>query len=1006
MEGETPGSETAQRRLSKRTRLALWLGALLALYAGVGFFIAPIVIKSRLESTLPLRLGHPVTVKEVRLNPFALSLTVRGFEISDHDRGALIGFDELYVNLALASIVNWAVTFDAIRLRLPYAVVRIKEDGSLNLLDLRPTPGGPTPPAESAQSALPKQEDRKLPAVIVKVLQFDRGVLEFHDDSKSTPFSADIVPITFTLRNFNTEPDSPDSLSFAAEIGPGEKLEWRGTLYFQPLRSEGTVILTGLKARTLWEYIQDLVRFEITDGAIDLKVEYEVGAGSDTLQASVKTGEFKLTKFALGEKGGKESLVTIPAFSIEGIRADLPSRQVQIASVRSWDARISGWLGKDGRVNYQTLFAGEASQATPTAEPRPGASADSSKKPWTVRIKEVSVEDYGISFEDRRPATPVRLFLEPLRVKLANVTSQLDSKVDLDLFVRINDTGTIATTGAIAMQPLSIDLALDVSKIPLRPFQPYVDPIAELTLNSGAASLKGHLSYGSPKRAGPLMHFDGMASIVQLAAQDRILNKDFLSWDALAVNGLKLDVKPTSVAISTIVVKKPYVRLIIGPDRTTNLQAILVKPDSADGTADAQPPPTDAKKKAGEAEVPVRIGTVQIVDGSAHFADYSFKPIVETGIYRINGTIKGLSSKELSRADVSIESQVDNYAPVRVEGKINPLTSDAFTDITVSFKNVELTTVSPYSNKFAGYPIQKGKISIDLMYKLSKKVLEAENKVVIDQLTLGEKVEGPDATSLPVKLAIALLKDRHGVIDVNLPVRGDLNDPDFQYGRLLLNVFMNLITKAVTSPFNLIAGLVGASGEELSGVQFPLGSATLPPASETKLKTLAKALSDRPGLRLEVAGAADPGADSTALAETKLHRELVKLKLEELQAAGRPAPAGADTALLTDTEQAALVRALYVKKFGRLPEPSAQTDSKAPEAPTVQIASLKGQLLRDIKVDESEIRLLAQDRAKRIQDFLVTQVGIAPERVFLLDVKVDAKEEAGSVAVKLGLNAS
>jgi len=301
----------------------------------------------------------------------------------------------------------------------------------------------------------------------------------------------------------------------------------------------------------------------------------------------VKTGEFKLTKFALGEKGGKETLVTIPAFSIEGIKADLPSRQVQIASVRSWDARISGWLGKDGRVNYQTLFAGEATQATPPGEPRPGASADSSKKPWTVRIKEVSVENYGISFEDRRPATPVRLFLEPLRVKLANVTSQLDSKVNLDLFVRINDTGTIATTGAITMQPLSMDLALDVSKIPLGPFQPYVDPIAELTLNSGAANLKGHLSYGSPKGAGPLMHFDGMVSIVQLAAQDRILNKDFLRWDALAVNGLKLDVKPTSVAISTIVVKKPYVRLIIGPDRTTNLQAILVKPDSADGTADA-----------------------------------------------------------------------------------------------------------------------------------------------------------------------------------------------------------------------------------------------------------------------------------------------------------------------------------------------------------------------------------------------------------------------------------
>ncbi|MGQ0694506.1 MAG: DUF748 domain-containing protein [Nitrospiraceae bacterium] len=1010
MEDQIAAPRSPWKRMGKTTKWALILAVCVGLYAVIGFLIIPSILRSKLESILTEQLNRPVAIREVLFNPFALSLTVRGFTIDEQDNSPLLGFEELYVNVELASLVNQALTFSAIELQQPYVVAEVRKDGRLNLQELRPSASASHPPSDQTSPVPPEEaQEEGLPGVIIELLHIDRGIVEFHDDSKPTPFTADIVPITFTLLNFSTKPVSPDALSFTAEIGPGEKIEWHGTLYVQPLQSEGTLNLTGIKARTLWTYIQDRVKFEITDGSIDVTASYRAKSDREGFQATVKEAAVKLTQFALGIKNAQQPLITIPEFGVEGIEADLVARQAHIAAVRSRDARITGWLDSERRTIFQTLFAGDATNATPAEPPASKDTDASSSTPWAAKIDQVSIENYGIVLEDRKPPTPVLLTFNPLTLKLANVSSQLDAKVDLDLFVRFNDTGKVAVTGGFTPQPFTADLDLDVSKIALAPFQPYIDPIAQLTLHSGAADLKGRASYRATDTTKPRLRFKGRVGVTELLTQDKLLNKDFLKWNELAVNGLELDVEPTRVKISEIVTRKPYLRFIIGPDRSTNIQAILIRQDSAQATAENPPPPTEPVKKQSAAEaVPVQIGAIRIIDGSTHFADFSLRPVIDTGIFGLNGTIKGLSSKELTKGDVSVEGTVDKYAPVLIKGQINPLTSDAFTDVAMSVKNVELTTVSPYSTKFAGYPIIKGKISLDLQYKLSQKVLEAENKVVINQLTLGEKVDSSDATSLPVKLAIALLQDRNGVIDIDLPVRGDLNNPDFHYGQLVWHVLGNLITKAVTAPFNLIAGLVGGSGEELNTVAFPVGSSELAAASEANLNSIAKALADRPGLNLEITGAGAPGADGPALAEAKLREELLLLKRQSAETTGKPGPEGADVAGFTESEETSLVETLYTKKFGALPSPPVPTDSPpstAEKPRTVPVAELKARLLNDIKVDEGQIRLLAQDRAKRIQDFVVTQGGIAPERVFLLDTVIDASASGDSVPCKLGLNA-
>jgi hypothetical protein len=283
---------------------------------------------------------------------------------------------------------------------------------------------------------------------------------------------------------------------------------------------------------------------------------------------------------------------------------------------------------------------------------------------------------------------------------------------------------------------------------------------------------------------------------------------------------------------------------------------------------------------------------------------------------------------------------------------------------------------------------------MDLHYKLDHRQLEANNDVLIDQLTLGDKIDSPNATSLPVKLAIALLKDRHGRINIDLPVKGDLNNPEFEYGKLIWNVFTNLLTKVVTSPFSLMAKLVGGSGDELSEVQFPVGSAEIPAGKLGPLKALAKSLEERPALQLEVSGIADPVADGAALSEAKLQSELEALKQEAGKSVRRsPSDAEGD-----ESEDARLLKALYAKKFGRLPD---QTDHNHPVPPE----QLRDRLLSTFTVEEAELRLLAQERGKQIQHFLINEAGIPADRVFLLDAKLTARAQNGVVASQLSLTA-
>ena len=975
--------------LSCAKKGAIITAILILLYAIFGFLIAPSILKSNLISGIAEQLGRNATVNELKVNPFVLSVTVRGFEMSEPDGERFVGFEELYVNFQLSSIFRRAYTFDEVRLVAPDGRVKVLPDGSLNFSDLL---------ASSDPAEPPPDQSKELTPVLIFRLQIEQGRLAFSDLARPTPFKTEFFPIQTTLNNFSTRKDSKSPYAFTATTGEGEILSWKGNFSVNPLRSEGRFALTGIKMRTLWKYVQYQVGFEVTSGSIDLAARYDMDASGEAFHFEVIDGELKLNEFKLAEKGLDDTLISVPFFSVQGAHIDLSNREAVCVSVKSRDARFKAWLTSDGTFNYQTLFATDGLEDEGKTSGTPDQSGAESK-PWQISVNELTLENYGLSLEDRTPAKPVRVNLEPINLNLKNVSNQEDSQAEVALALKVNQTGTVAVKGLVSINPVSTEVALQVAQIALKPFQSYVDSVGRLALVSGTANLDGRFSYRTLGSHGPEMRYEGRVSIDGFEAVDRSRSEDFLKWESISFNGLLLDVEPDKLSISEIVANQPYARVIIWPDRTVNLTSVFsTQDDKTTGDADSE----------ARAPMPITIDTVRIENASVNFADFSLKPSFATGIQSLNGIVKGLSSESLARADVLLEGKVDKYAPVKISGQINPLSEDAYTDLALSFKNIELTTFTPYSGKFASYAIKKGKLSLDLKYKLSENLLIGENEIFLDQLTLGKRIDSPDATTLPVRLAIALLKDRDGKIDIDLPVRGDLSDPEFSYGRIVVKVLVNLITKIVTSPFAALAHLVGGDGEELSFVEFEFGSAGLLAGQIRKLDNLAKALYERPALRLEIKGTADTKYDRAALAEAELLSQLKRANLKQLEADKLPAPARAEDILLSEDDYARLIIQAYVDRFGEHPKTLFVADAQPAKPPDIEpgvlIAAAKQRLIESMPVDEISLRRLAQERARRIKGHLIEKGEIPDKQVFIVQVEVGRASDGDAIRTNLTLS--
>jgi len=873
---------------------------LVALYALAGFVVVPRILRSVLMQDIPKSLGVTPAVGEIRFNPFVLDLEIKDLSLAAPNGEKLLGFGRLFVDFELSSIWHLAYTFGEVDIDAPFVNAIVARDGNLNLLQLSPK----TPPVPSQKKKTP------LPAIRIGSFKVSKGLMTYEDHSRPSEFAARLDPINFSLVNFTTGVEG-GLFTFTGTSSLGERVEWHGHMSVQPIESDGEFQVDGLRAHTIWAYLEDRLNFLVNSGTVDLNATYKFSL-QDAVNLQATVSKIAVNDLAVRPKDSDLDWIKVPSLLLSGTTVDLSKRQAHVDSLSVTGPQLVTWLEPDGSLNLLKLAqspsppgaSGAPPQASSTA---PAPAAGPASPPWKFDLREIAVREAKISAEDRSTSPAVKVLLAPLSLKVEGVSSDLAKPVTVALDTRINEGGSLSMAGEVAPQPLSANVSLKLDGVDLKAVQPYIGQRTSMTLISGRLSGDAKVRYGPNK---PALDFAGNISIAGLHTVDNALHDDFVNWDRLDVSGITYEHDPDRLDIEQVTARKLYARIIIEPDASLNVKRVLAGPGAtvivpgaargspvaatAPAPASAAPRAKTASRKlaAGKAAsgkaaagpapaaapMPMAIKKIVFHAGQANFSDLSVQPNFSAGVQKIEGTVLGLSSKENSRAKVDIHGAVDAFSPVDITGDVNLLSAALYTDLGMNFRNMELSVFNPYSGKFAGYNITKGKLTTEMHYKVQDRKLDAQHHIVIEQLEFGDKTASKDAVSLPIKLAVALLKDRNGVITLDLPVSGTLDDPTFRLGPIIWKVFVNIVEKAVTAPFALLGSLFGG-GPDLQFVDFQPGSADLDPVAMDKIRTIIKALNERPQLKIEVPIAWISELDRPALAEARLTAQIREAQL-------------------------------------------------------------------------------------------------------------------------------
>ena len=1019
-----------ERKKKKWPRRLLIAGIALALFTVGGFFVAPSIVKTQLEKRAGEALGRTVTVGKVRVNPYTVSVTLEQLDVRLKDgSGSFLGWDRLYVNLdPLASIIG-AWTVGEIELDGFHVTAQLKPDGSFNFSDILARLNAPAAPAKPGRP------------LHIGSLKVAHARVDFADQSRAQPFTTTLGPLSFALTDFRTAGARNGApYQFEAVTEAGERLSWTGTLSADPVSSAGELRLENILLAKYAPYYAGLMQADLSEGKLFLRGRYELNLAEDSRVMKLIDGALQLRNVRLTERTTRESLVELAALDVAGVTADALTRQAAIESVTFTGGAVRARREKDGTLNLLAMLAptpaAAPSQATPVATPA-AAPAAPAKTPEFM-IGELALRDCSVELTDLAAPRPAQLSLAGIQFSLKKVTLAEGAVMPLSLALNWAPQGTVKVDGTVTLKPeLKADLKAEAAALAILPLSPYLEQFINARITQGSVSSTGAVQVAMVAGT-PAVTFDGGVSVDKFGLVDGVLNEELAGFGSLALNGLKAGTAPQlAVSLAEIVVAAPYARVLVNKDGTLNLAGLAKVSENPPSTAANAPAATSAPGPLPRIE----IGKIVITGGDFTLTDRSLEPNVRMAVNQFGGTIAGLSSENLAKADVDLTAAVDGAGPVTITGKLDPLGAKKFVDLKIGFRNVDLLPLSPYSGKYAGYELARGQLNVDVQAKLDGKQLDASNVITLNQFTFGAPVESPAATKLPVRLGVALLKDLNGQIVIDVPMSGSIDDPSLRLGRVVLRVIVNLLTKAAVSPFALLGSMFGGGGAELAYQEFAPGGSDLQAAEIKKLETMVKALTNRPGLSVALEGGYDGPADTYALRQQKL-AALVRGRIWEERHAANPNIPPPEQLEVTPEAQAAMVKKLFDEKFpagtefgvplaqapmtaaapvsanksllrrvvdvitfgmfsgdpAKPAEPVKDTavaiaPGTAPTGPSLE--EMTGRLAETMAVDDNDLRALAAGRAQRVRDYLLNEGKIAADRLFLTQDKGGVKENKG-----------
>ena len=1008
-----------------------------------------------LPASLPVRVTQGSVSAELNLNfavppdaPAKATLTgtlgARNLALTDPGGAPLLDWQRLQLALRDVQPLARKLAFDRLRIDGLQLHARRDQGGRINLLQWVQPKADATPEVRIAATAPASGASAAVPPVPAPAWQLSLDALDLADARVRWTDSA-VMPVASLQL---------DGLSLAAT-----QLRWpltqaipvrvKGALHTQAaggpalaeFSAEGpvtdhdaklAVTLTSVSLAPFAPYLaQTLVPG--VDGQLAAQAQLDWSGAADAPRLQLAIASLALDHFRVREGRGRsaQEVVALEQLALANVKVDVLARTAALGSVRLVQPAVRLARDRSGRLNVQGWVAGGGAPPAPAA-PAPGAPVPA----WHVRLGDLLLDAGRVRFTDALAGggagEPVRVDVTGLRVAVQNAewhgdralppaNLQLSARIGSATHDRRRDGGSVDYKGRVGMEPLLAAGTLKVLRFPVALFAPYFADRLRLTLLRAEAGYRGTLNLRQSRSgldvnaAGDVLLGDvHIATLPEPGQRATLASTDeLLSWQSLALKGVKVAIRPPArpqIEIGEAALTDFYSRLVITEQGRFNLQDLAGAP--ADATlapgAAASAPAAIATTSAASAAaaapegglpIDIRIGATRLNNGRVDFADHFIRPNYSAALTELNGELGAFGSGSREMATLALRGRAEGTALLEVSGRLNPTVKPLALDIRAMATDLELAPLSPYAGKYAGYAIERGKLTMDVAYRIDADGrLDAKNQVVLNQLTFGDRIESKDATRLPVLLAVALLKDRHGVIDINLPVSGSINDPKFSVGGIIWKVIVNLLTKALTSPFSLLAG---GGSDDLSLVEFRPGTAQLAPSGASAIDKVAKALTDRPSLKMTVTGAADPVSEREAYQSASLEARLVAEKRREgLRAGTEAGPASAPVALGTE-ERARLLKQVY--KDTELPNKPRNAIGFAKDIPGPEMGAL---LKARTPVTAEAMRELALRRGIAVRDALMAR-GLPSERLFLAapKLRVPGADDAGWIPrVQLALS--
>ncbi|TKI68583.1 DUF748 domain-containing protein [Sulfurimonas crateris] len=935
------------------------LGVAFILYTLFGFILLPLIIKSQIEDIAAQETNSKLYIDDVYFNPFNFKIQLSGIVLETLEKEQIASLDMLLIDLEPHSLFMAALHIKSVIFQRPQISISHYKNGLFNFSKIIKERADE--PADEVN-----KEPLRLPRVIFDTLMVDNGSVSYEDFNPSSKFELTLTPISFKLTDIDTKDiaSSDASLRFNTALSDGGEVAFRGdVLSLSPLKLEGNLKLDAVKLYTNWKYIQDKTGIEIADGAIYMSADYYLNL--DDLNATkIDNANLRLANLRVKPQAKNEDILKLLALNVDGVIVKPMMQDVYVKSIELEQLSAEIKRDKEGKIDWIGYLQPQTPALEEKVSQKETNTAEKSAK-WNTKIDDVSLKNIAVILHDKSIEPSVKITLDKIELYAKNISSKEGSRFTYDMALRVNGKGGIRSKGDIKHTPLEQKGSLELKKIALKDFTPYLQEAAYIKIDDGALNIVAKTAY-KQKDAKDDIRVDGNLKIDDFLLNESRDGAKLASFKTADIKSFSFKSDPNSLQIDELLLDSLYVDAVINRDKSMNFSKLAKESQSKEAAKKEE----QTQSKDGKDSFAFNLLKLRITNSSAHFADYSLPIDFKTFIHDLNGEIHAISNVKGEVSDIDIDGVVDEYGSTKLKGSLNSSDVKSYLDIDFNFKNLDLSSVSGYSAEFAGYKIDKGKLFLDLKYNIENSELKSKNSIIIRNIELGDTIEDENITKLPLGFAIALLEDKDGVIDIDLPIEGNIDKPDFKYGALIVKTLANLIVKAVASPFKFLGAMMGIDAEKLKTLEFEAGEAILLPPQREKLDNLADILVKKPKLSLALTSTFDKELDLRALKAKKLDQKVFEISKEE-------------------HPTTKVLQKIYAKAGGDVDGLKESIEKSAKEGMfDIEYKKALYERCVDIQnVDRSELEDLANTRADAVQTYLSATKGVDAKALHRKDIK-------------------